>query len=475
MEQSEFKSLSDWRKADPQMYNIAYNRKMLNTIADRYGWARPFNYKYWTKERVIEEAIKYTNREEWKTNNPESYSIATRRGWSNECVRLMNKTMWEFDTCLSEALKCFTQRNSLKNWRTKLKKFNSFAYNTAKQNSWLTEIIKLVRKSFNKKDYRPKKLSKPRVLWTKELCLEDALKYKTRSSWFKSYGAFKAAKKNGWYNDCIKHMVIIKKTDWTFDDCHGTALKYKTKREWYIKHPQTYNFASRRKWLIECTKHMIPPQKNWKSLELCLANALLYRTKSDWIKKSHGCAKSAEKNGWMDECTKHMVSKQKPNGYWLIKDNVLTESKKFSTLTEWRRSSKMSYFYARKNSWMDECKINLEKNKNRLYFTTLKLKVIFEAQSFDSIAKWRQAKRRKGYKLAIENDWIDRCTRHMVDYNKSRGYWKKKKNIFLELKKYSSFKEWRMKDNRSYSAMYRNGWKEDCKNYMKRNCIKEFA
>jgi hypothetical protein len=44
--------------------------------------------------------------------------------------------------------------------------------------------------------------------WTKEKCIEDAKKYKTKSEWINnSNGAYCSAKKNGWLEECCAHMV----------------------------------------------------------------------------------------------------------------------------------------------------------------------------------------------------------------------------------------------------------------------------
>jgi hypothetical protein len=51
-------------------------------------------------------------------------------------------------------------------------------------------------------------ISKPAGYWQiKENCIEEARKYKTRSEWQEnSNGSKKAAKENGWYDECTAHM-----------------------------------------------------------------------------------------------------------------------------------------------------------------------------------------------------------------------------------------------------------------------------
>ena len=54
-------------------------------------------------------------------------------------------------------------------------------------------------------------IHKPNGYWTKEKCMEDALSYKTRFEWRKkSYSSYTIAGKNGWKEECCKHMIKLK-------------------------------------------------------------------------------------------------------------------------------------------------------------------------------------------------------------------------------------------------------------------------
>lgn len=48
---------------------------------------------------------------------------------------------------------------------------------------------------------------KPHGYWTLERCIEDALRFKRKKDWEnESAGAFGAAKRNGWLEQCCAHM-----------------------------------------------------------------------------------------------------------------------------------------------------------------------------------------------------------------------------------------------------------------------------
>jgi hypothetical protein len=85
-------------------------------------------------------------------------------------------------------------------------------------------------------------------------------------------------------------------------------LKYKNKTEWKTNSSGSYRSANKNGWLDECTKHMeelIKPNRYWTK-ERCIEEALKYGNKSGWNRYSSGSYKSARRNDWMDECTKHM-------------------------------------------------------------------------------------------------------------------------------------------------------------------------
>ena len=53
---------------------------------------------------------------------------------------------------------------------------------------------------------------KPNGYWTKERCMEEAKKYKTRSEWSeKSSTSYASARRNGWLKECTAHIKKNKK------------------------------------------------------------------------------------------------------------------------------------------------------------------------------------------------------------------------------------------------------------------------
>lgn len=102
---------------------------------------------------------------------------------------------------------------------------------------------------------------KPNNYWTKELCANEAKKYKSRSEFQKlNRGAYYRAMKNKWLDDICKHMQTIKRVEygyWNKENCKNEALKYKTKREFKLKSNGAYDASKKNGWLEELSHHMV--------------------------------------------------------------------------------------------------------------------------------------------------------------------------------------------------------------------------
>ena len=135
-----YNSLTQWRNENTSEYNKAYRKGWLDDICEANNWVKliePKPYKYWTKERCIEEAKKYKTNSEWQKNNPSCVSTATRQGWVDE-IRELNGfhvlKKWTRSGCIKEARKY----NSLSEWQRK----SNGSKKSAKRNGWYEECTK---------------------------------------------------------------------------------------------------------------------------------------------------------------------------------------------------------------------------------------------------------------------------------------------------------------------------------------------
>jgi len=89
-----YKSLTEFNKAHPNLYQQLHKRNELDRLCRDMGWERknvikkPHNY--WTKERCIEEAKKYKSCTEFAKKNGGAYQAALRNNWWLECISIFH-------------------------------------------------------------------------------------------------------------------------------------------------------------------------------------------------------------------------------------------------------------------------------------------------------------------------------------------------------------------------------------------------
>ena len=90
------------------------------------------------------------------------------------------------------------------------------------------------------------------IRWTKEKCLDEALKYESITEFQKgSSGACASVRRNNWLDEATSHMVRKSKPKgyWTKERCIEEVLKFKTKKEFRKKESGAYTIAHREGWI----------------------------------------------------------------------------------------------------------------------------------------------------------------------------------------------------------------------------------
>ena len=88
--------------------------------------------------------------------------------------------------------------------------------------------------------------------WNYDTCLEESRKYKSRNEfWKKCSGAYAAALRNGWLDDCT--WFKTKRQSWDKKSCLEEAHKYKSRKEFQKKCSCAYQAALKNGWLDDCT------------------------------------------------------------------------------------------------------------------------------------------------------------------------------------------------------------------------------
>lgn len=207
---------------------------------------------YWTHDKCIEEALKYNTKSDFNLHSKGAYDSCRRNGWLNEAYSHMKpfnrkdlNLYWTKEYCISKALLCDT--------RTEFRKKYGGAYDSARRHKWLDEIYLYI-------------ITLPKKIITFEDCKQEALKYDTKYDFrHNSNKIYELTRKNKWLNKCCQHMIKRKiiysngygnRRKWTEQKCLESALKCESFVEWRTKDKGAYKAAQKYKWFENCVKHM---------------------------------------------------------------------------------------------------------------------------------------------------------------------------------------------------------------------------
>lgn len=275
----------------------------------------------WSIALCREEASKYESKAQWAKGSPKSYKHARRNGWLKDCYRCLGLFVVKKDSVDSvemptaDEIKTQAQVQSPitlgkepKSWdffevRKVAKKFASEKdWKEASPSSYQYALENKFVHCLFPENY----LLQP--------CMEDAKRFSSRMEWKrKSYREYRRAQRNGWLDLCCAHMVrpLGKEIKWTHEACKAEALRFETRNAWSDNSQCSYSAAKKHGWFEECVKHMPIPsdavlkakrsrEQIW-TFELCLEEARKAGTAGKWQKESPSSRVQAFKRGWYHE------------------------------------------------------------------------------------------------------------------------------------------------------------------------------
>lgn len=218
--------------------------------------------------------------------------------------------------------------------------------------------------------------------WDEESIIIESCKFNSKSEWIElSPYSYQACKVIGgeFFNSCTSHMARkekikgYSKRNLSKKNLLRSAKKFATKSEWAYGDFSSYATAIKNKSFFKlCCSHMKvirkrSQRKTWTKDELIL-DAKKYSSRIDWHKASRNCFKSALLKGrdFFQECCSHMQYLRKKK--W-GEEELIQESGKYRTRSEWHRMNSSSYrasikkgseFYQRCCSHMVPVKGNIE-------------------------------------------------------------------------------------------------------------------
>lgn len=299
---SKYTSLREWAKDNQAAYSAACHKGFIPKICKTYGFplSKRVPMNYWTKTTCREVIEQFTILKDFRKEYEFVYKKIKDNGWDDLLNGLNRQNaesgFWQIKANCIKAAKEFNTRNEFR-------KGNQPAYNSSRKNGWMEECCKHM---FQK--------TKPVGWWTLKRCVSEAKKYKTRSAMEKgSSGAYWAIIGHEWQKYCFSHMEEIKKPNgyWTKEKCIEEAAKYKTKVEWQKHGGSSFSIASSNKWIEDCCKHMVEikkPNGYWNNSNV-LIEAAKYENATQFSRKSNGAYSYAQQNGLLDNCRNFYAKK----------------------------------------------------------------------------------------------------------------------------------------------------------------------
>ena len=425
----------------------AYNFARKNNLFDEMTWlARPnTTNKKWTKERVFEESRKYKSRKWFSVGCGTAYGLACENNWLDEMTWLVRPNAtnkkWTKDRVFEEARKYQT--------RTEFCRTSSGAYDVARGNRWLDEMTWF------------KEVRKPSGYWTKERVFEEARKYKTRNEFRKGNSrAYQVARKNNWLDemvwlidgrlkmftdkiDCV-YRYFFTETNFIYVgrtvDIKKRNNDHRTKKNDIVfRYANENGFEIPQMEIIEDKLTLEEGQERedyWKEYYVRNGYNVLNKAKTG---KGVGSLGAFSHGKWA----------------W-SKDRVFEESRKYQSRRGFQKGCGGAYYVARINRWLDEMIWLKERHKPNGYWT--KDKVFEESRKYQTRRAFSMGCD-VAYIIACKNKWLDEMVWLKV-LRKPAGYWTKDR-VFEEARKYQTRKIFEKGSSRAYEVARKNGWLDE--------------
>ena len=430
---------------------LAYISAKNNGWLDEMTWLKKSKYRengYWkNKENVLQEAKKYKYKSDFHRAASSAYNYALKNDWFKEMPWFQPKGFEHTINGAGHIVYVYTDEE------------NKYAYVGATNNierrdyEHRSNSNDPVFKHFAKEN---REIPKCKVLINGLTVIERQREERIQSLYYRDVLHYTLLNNINLTGENVGSLgSLIKK--WTKKAVLREAEKYKTPTEFFTKSSGAYDAALKYKMMNKETcpwfhsKRMRP--RWWNVKEHVFEESKKYKTWNEFFLKSSAAHFSARKHKWEDEMT-WLDRDQAPQGYWQNEDNVIEESKKYSTRTDFFKGCHAAYDYASKHNLWERMPWIKTKTKINGYWTKER---VFEEGSKYSTKKEFQMYAPTAYTKATKNKWISEMT-WFVSKVKPMGYWQNKQNVIDESRKYSSRVDFRWGTPSAYRSAIDNGW-----------------
>lgn len=434
---------------------LAYITAKRNGWLDEMDWLLKANRKekgYWNvKANVFDEAQKYHYKSDFQRKSPSAYASARLHNWLSEIKFAPKESKGD-------------PRGPIHIVYVYIDEKNKYAYVGAtndikrRDNEHRNHTNDAVYKYFQDKGVQ---VPKYKILLDGLTLIERQREERLQSLYYRDVLHYMLINKINLTGENVGSLgALIKK--WTKKAVLREAGKYKTPTEFFTKSAGAYDAALKFKMMNKETfpwfysKRM--PPRWWNVKEHVFEESKKYKTWNEFFQKSPAAHFSARKHKWENEMT-WLLRERAPQSYWQNEENVIEESKKYSTRTDFFKGCHAAYDYAAKNNLWEKMPWIKTKVKEHGYWT--KERVFEEGGKYSTKMEFKRSAP-TAYSLATKNNWINEMEWAASDA-KPQGFWQNKQNVIAESHKYYSRSEFRWGTPSAYRSAIDNGWIDEMK------------
>lgn len=350
-ESKKYKTRGEFAQKSPSASRSAHKNGWFDEIT-HFEFKKHTN-GYWTKEKVLEESKKYTNRVEFRNGSPTAYSLSKKFHWLDEMpwIKMLVKPngYWSSkENVINKAKEC----NSI----TEFEKKHSAGYMSALRNGWVDEI---------KEYYEIWGIKFPRLYFIYVytdidnkvayvgLTNDKEERHKTHLS-----GFYRGRKSR---SQVYKYFTKIGKVipSPTYLES-GLSAKEASKCEKYWKEYYQNELGYTMLNKAECG-NLGGGILKWTK-EKVFEESKKYKTRTEFFKNCQGAYTTALQNKWLDEMS-WFASPQKPHNYW-CEETLMKECEKYNSMSEMTNACKSTRYAMTKFNLTEKVKQYFkEKNK----------------------------------------------------------------------------------------------------------------
>ena len=254
-------------------------------------------------------------------------------------------------------------------------------------------------------------------------------------------------------------LGLMCKGKWSKKKCFEESKKYSKRSEFQRNCSQAYHLSVKNGWIDEMTwlKHNKQLPSGYWTKENIIKESKKYKSVTEFQKGSGGAFNAARKYNIIKDFTWLNKQERVPNGYWKDKKLLFEESKKYTSKNEFRKCNQSAYWAAYRYNYLKEMTWLMKNKPTKKGFYKNKEFIMGEGKKYNTRGDFEKYDK-SSYSAALRYGWLDEMDWLPKNTKHPRGYWDNFENVVNEAKKYSSKLEIKENEPYLYKIMFKKGY-----------------